>query len=195
MKRFFKRKNKRGFTLLEVMLATCIMTICSTMIMKGFMSTMNYAHNNNVYNKMGAKNYNSAMSKVTKMVGYGDGDGLQKRIDELKTNGGAGGVKEELELSIRAGGAGSDVNGKKLVVKHWEFNDNTGINLSDKVKGTYAEGASAVSHRHSFFFQPTIVKCPIDDKHKVRYCVVQADATKNGWYCRESSCTYKDKIG
>ena len=191
MKRIFKRSSKRGFTLLEVMLATCIMTICSTMIMKGFLSTMNYAHNNNVYNKMGAKNYDSAMAKVTKMVAYGDGDGLQKRIVELKGSGVAGTV----ELKVTAGGAGSGVDKKKLVVKNWEFNDNTGVNLNDKVKGTYAEGASAVSHRHSFFFQPTIVECPVNANHKVRYCVVQADATKNGWYCRESSCTYTDKIG
>lgn len=191
MKRFFKRSNKRGFTLLEVMLATAIMTICSTMIMKGFLSTMNYAHNNNVYNKMGAKNYDSAMAKVTKMVAYGDGSGLQNRINDLKSSGTKGSVK----LKVTAGGAGSGVDGKELVVKNWEFNDNTGVNINSTVGGTYAEGASAVSHRHSFFFQPTIVGCPANANHKVRYCVVAADTTKNGWYCREAGCTYTDKIG
>lgn len=191
MKRFFKRNSKRGFTLLEVMLATAIMTICSTMIMKGFLSTMNYAHNNNVYNKMGAKNYDSAMGKITKMVAYGDGDGLQDRINDLKSSG----TKGSMKMKITAGGAGSDVDGKELVVKNWEFNDNTGVNVNSKVGGTYAEGASAVSHRHSFFYQPTIVKCPVNDNHRVRYCIVQADHTKDGWYCRDAKCTYTDKIG
>ena len=183
MKRFFKKSNKRGFTLLEVMLATCIMTIVSVMLMKGFLSTMNYAHNNNVYSKMGAKNYDDALGQVTTMVGYGKGDGLQKRIDELKT------VKTEGKMNVNIVKGGAGVGTISLTVKEWEYSDNTGINIGDTVKGPFAE-ASSVSHRHSFFYQPTIVKCGAEggDTHKIRYCIVPADSKKNGWYCRTPDC-------
>lgn len=185
MKKISKKFSKRGFTLLEVMLATVIMTIVSTMIMKGFLSTMNYAHNNNVYSKMGAQNYQNALGQVTNMVGYGKGDGLQNRINYLKTSGTAA----EMNCNIQAGGAG--VGSLKVNIKHWEYDSITGVNIA----GAYAE-ASSVSHRHSFFFQPTTITCPAapTGDHKVRYCVVPADASKNGWYCKQPGCTYADKI-
>ena len=59
MKRICNR-SKIGFTLLEVLLATAILVIGSTMIMKGFISVMVFARNNRNYAKSAARNSQSA---------------------------------------------------------------------------------------------------------------------------------------
>lgn len=172
MKKLFKRQSKRGFTLLEVMLATVIMTIVSVMIMKGFLSTLNYAHNNNVYNKMGAKNYADALGVIGQMVSYGGKNGdLQGRIDALRAN-----------TSTSRISTGTVVNGHSIEfdVKVFEFDDVGNINIAG------GADTSVVSHRHSFFYQPGRT-CPVDETHKVRYCEVPR-THYTGWYCREPSC-------
>lgn len=50
-------KSKKGFTLLEVMLAVAILVITSTMIMHGYLSTLEYANNTSVYRSYGNANY------------------------------------------------------------------------------------------------------------------------------------------
>lgn len=187
MKRIFKHTSKRGFTLLEVMLATAIMTILSVMIMKGFLSTMNYAHNNNIYNKMGAKNYKSALNKVTTMVSYGKGEGLQNRINALKSEGTA----DTINLNFAIGGGG--VSSRTMSIRRWEFDDNTGVNVASIVTTEFNEGSS-VSHRHSFFFQPLRPSCPNDSAHRVRYCVIPDGSSPNGWYCRTQGCPYYSTV-
>lgn len=185
MKRILKKSSKKGFTLLEVMLATCIMTIVSVMIMKGFLSTMNYAHNNNVYNKLGASNYKQALGQVTSMVAYGKGDGLQNRINYLK-----GKPTVTINYNVQTGGAG--VTSIKTNAVWFVYDDTTGVNV-DK---NYLE-TSVVSNRHSFFYQPTQIKCPNDndtENHKIRYCEVAANHSMDGWYCKQPGCTYTDRI-
>ena len=54
--------SKRGFTLLEVLLATVILVIASTMIMKGFVSVMVFARNNRNYTKSGQLNASIAVN-------------------------------------------------------------------------------------------------------------------------------------
>lgn len=63
MKRF-KTRSKRGFTLLEVMLAVVILTIASTMIMKGFIAVMVLSKNNSRYAASGEYNYRRAMNET-----------------------------------------------------------------------------------------------------------------------------------
>jgi prepilin-type N-terminal cleavage/methylation domain-containing protein len=57
-------KSKRGFTLLEVMLAVVILTIASTMIMKGFIAVMILSKNNSRYAASGEYNYRRAMNET-----------------------------------------------------------------------------------------------------------------------------------
>ena len=59
MKRFSKIKNKKGFTLLETLLATCILVIIGSMLMEGFITSMGYSYNSSVYAKSAA--YNSKL--------------------------------------------------------------------------------------------------------------------------------------
>lgn len=59
MKRFSKLKTKKGFTLLETLLATCILVIIGSMLMEGFITAMGYSYNSSVYSKSAA--YNSQL--------------------------------------------------------------------------------------------------------------------------------------
>ena len=56
------RRSKSGFTLLEVLLAVVILTIASTMIMKGFVAVMIFGSNNRNFSRYGTENYRQAMS-------------------------------------------------------------------------------------------------------------------------------------
>lgn len=60
--------NKKGFTLLEVMLAVAIMAIASTMIMVGFLTTMNYSRNSALYARVGSANYNNCLTQLNTMT-------------------------------------------------------------------------------------------------------------------------------
>ena len=64
MKRVVKLHNRRGFTLVETLLATFILVVVSTMLINGFIVTMGYSYQTSVYNKSGANNYAACMDKV-----------------------------------------------------------------------------------------------------------------------------------
>lgn len=64
MKRLAKQINKKGFTLVETLLATFILVVISTMLVNGFIATMGYSYQTSVYSKSGANNYAACMKKV-----------------------------------------------------------------------------------------------------------------------------------
>ena len=57
MKRFIKKSNRKGFTLVETFFATFILVVISTMLVNGFVATMGYSYQTSVYSKSGAYNY------------------------------------------------------------------------------------------------------------------------------------------
>ena len=63
-----RSKSKVGFTLLEVLLATVIMVIASTMIMQGFIAVMVLGANNRSFAKSGEYNYRMAINQA--LVGH-----------------------------------------------------------------------------------------------------------------------------
>jgi prepilin-type N-terminal cleavage/methylation domain-containing protein len=62
MKQIVKRKSRKGFTLVETLLATFILVVISTMLLNGFITTMGYSYQTSIYNKSAAKNYSLCMS-------------------------------------------------------------------------------------------------------------------------------------
>lgn len=66
MKRFSKIKTKRGFTLLETLLATCILVIVSSMLMEGFITAMGYSYNSSVYARSAAYNSKLCVEQLSK---------------------------------------------------------------------------------------------------------------------------------
>ena len=65
-------RNKKAFSLLEVLLAMAIMLIASSMIMQGFMSTYSYSGNTKVYAKNAAKNSQTMYSTIASYSGKKD---------------------------------------------------------------------------------------------------------------------------
>ncbi len=64
MKRVVKQTNRKGFTLVETLLATFILVVISTMLINGFIATMGYSYQTSVYSKSGANNYTACMDRV-----------------------------------------------------------------------------------------------------------------------------------
>ena len=66
MKRVIKTAGRKGFTLVETLLATFILVVISTMLVNGFIATMGFSYQTSVYSKSGANNYGLAMDKISK---------------------------------------------------------------------------------------------------------------------------------
>lgn len=64
MKRVIKIAGRKGFTLVETLLATFILVVISTMLVNGFIATMGFSYQTSVYSKSGANNYGLAMDKL-----------------------------------------------------------------------------------------------------------------------------------
>jgi type II secretory pathway pseudopilin PulG len=64
MKRLIKQYNRKGFTLVETLLAAFILVVVSTMLINGFVATMGYSYQTSVYSKSGANNYAACMQEV-----------------------------------------------------------------------------------------------------------------------------------
>ena len=64
MKRLVKQFNRKGFTLIETLLATFILVVVSTMLVNGFIATMGYSYQTSVYTKSGANNYTACMNEL-----------------------------------------------------------------------------------------------------------------------------------
>ena len=84
------KKNKKGFTLLEVILAVAIMLIASTMILQGFIATLVYSANTALYAKTGAGNsdkmYDVVVTKrgKNKDTGNTSYDGMNSTVGTIK---------------------------------------------------------------------------------------------------------------
>ncbi len=64
MRRFTKINSKKGFTLLEVLLATAILVIISSMLMQGFITTMGFSYNSSVYSRSAAWNSKLCLTQL-----------------------------------------------------------------------------------------------------------------------------------
>ena len=87
MKRFSKFKSKRGFTLLETLLATAILVIIGSMLMEGFITAMGFSYNSSVYSRSAAYNSQLCITQLAKWSQYADGvqnlkaDGTAEKLD------------------------------------------------------------------------------------------------------------------
>lgn len=66
MKKFTKIKSKKGFTLLETLLATAILVIIGSMLMEGFITAMGYSYNSSVYSRSASYNSQLCVQQIAK---------------------------------------------------------------------------------------------------------------------------------
>lgn len=158
--------NKKGFTLLEVMLAIAILLIASTMVMQGFLSTITYSFNSAVYAMDGARNSSSVNKDMSDAA---------SSEDFLAPSGG-----KELKLSI---GSGESAKSQTFSVMTWS----SALHGSQDMKAAYAENGSAVSNRYSLGYTlPAAFKCP---KCKSSAYLAKEEDTEK-WFCNRSACGY-----
>lgn len=72
MRVVIKRKTKKGFTLLETLLATAILVIIASMLMEGFITAMGYSYNTSVYARSAAYNSQLCLTQLSKWSMYAD---------------------------------------------------------------------------------------------------------------------------
>ena len=70
MKKFSKSKSRKGFTLVETLLATFILIVISTMLINGFITSMAYSYQTSVYSKSAGNNYKACMNQVATWSHY-----------------------------------------------------------------------------------------------------------------------------
>ena len=150
------KANKKGFTLLEVMLATVILLISSLMMFQGFMSTITFSTNTALYAKAGGANTQSAYAKVVEKRGVKD----------------IGGSATKMEVA----GSGYDFT---IFVNTWRY---AGGTAGFSAYG-YSEPVSAVStSRGVVTYKQTMNKqCPNDPTHAVARDA--NDGTAYRYYC------------
>ena len=66
MKQIVKKNNRKGFTLVETILAVFILVVISSMLVSGFITTMGYSYQTAIYNKSAAMNYSLCMEETAK---------------------------------------------------------------------------------------------------------------------------------
>jgi prepilin-type N-terminal cleavage/methylation domain-containing protein len=144
MKRIIKL-SKSGFTLLEVLLATVIMVIASTMIMQGFIAVMIMANNNSRFSKSGEDNYRRALSET--IINNASSRSQQDVITRLNDG----------EYSLLAS---SNANVPDLYVQVDSYSDPTAPLFNDaelgnhsySVDGDVIDASTSVNNRFAFFY-------------------------------------------
>lgn len=184
-------KSKKGFTLLETLLSVALLLIISTMMMNGFMSTINYSHNTSVQAKSSASNYASAMSDLAQYTAEASLD-KQVAYQTLDSSG------TEYKLKITGGSvAGSNLilnSDERLKVRVFKYIDNT-TDLHDNLglpeyneHYTPDEDNSYADNRYSYTYIPYVNKTA-DDKYIGEVRIYLKNSTKEYWW------GYKDEHG
>ena len=128
-------RSKKAFSLLEVLLAMAIMLIASTMIMQGFMSTLSYSGNTDVYAKDAAINSRNMYSVINQ--------------HKNKNGDSAGGGATTFELN-------GDEN-IKFSVNTWSSKTASPASYSS----TYAESGAPTSSKYAISYcLPAGLECP-----------------------------------
>lgn len=150
------KKCKKGFSLLEVLLAVAILLIASTMVMQGFMSTLSYSANTAIYAKSGGTNTTNNNTYIIL------GTGAPKQA-----------TSSPKDLTISGGTIGGTVNYR---VNTWSSTTSGTIVTG----GSYGESAgNPSSNRYSISYALPNKKCPQCNSGEY----LAKNASDKKWYC------------
>ena len=175
-----KNLSKRGFSLLEVMLAVAIMAIASSMIMYGFVSSMSYANNSSIYARSAAYNARGNYYYITSLAHNTSRGGTTGRYTVLQDDSAdfGGGAKHQvaidggtLHLNVDVRSFRMDANGPAGIVASSPaggsvstatFNVGSSI-VADSAEGSGSyRGATVADNRTSFFYTVPDVNFPVE---------------------------------
>lgn len=168
------KSSKKGFTLLEVMLAIAIMVIASTMILQGFLSTLAYSANTALYARQGGYNQKQMYQAVAAKVGQ-NGDAGAKTLTDSKGKDFSG-TPHELQMS---GGVGT----VKYRVNTWK-STYVLTTTGSTVDGETDADANTSYNRYAVTYCLPNIKCPTCGK--TDRLAISAKTYK--WMCTRCSC-------
>lgn len=186
------KKTKRGFTLLETLLSVALLVIVSTMMMNGFMSSINFSHNTSVFAKSSGNNYKNAMSElgyyavkaaVDKKTAYSTLDGQGASGTMTFTGTGVAGTN----LILNSDG---ELKVKVFAKTNNDTNLHQNLGLSDYAENYGGGDDSFSDNRYSFTYIPSTNKDG-DDHHTGEIRIFR----KNGTSPVEYYWGYKDDEG
>lgn len=175
MKKLYKTSSKKGFTLLEVMLAVAIMAITSTMIMQGFIALMNCSRNTTIYSRVGGAHYNELITKIA-----------QSSATPASSRDYTGGSKATLSYS-----------GIKTGIYVWRLGNSTETVNINSATGNQREAdinTTVVDNRSAFFYVPTnssdSMECPRHHVGYFAYCYFIGGPENTDWDSPDFRCLY-----
>lgn len=177
-------KTKKGFTLLEVMLAVAILLIATSMILSGFLVTFNYSNNTTVFAKLGAKNYAKSVQSLAE---------INKRSDVNSRFSTPGSTKATVSCSFS--GASNVFSNYTVIV--WKQQTPAGGEGSLTYNAA-ADGSTVSTSRASFTYSPST--CPGCGNAQGQLRKFKDTDGKIKWVCYNSSsddgkgCGYKEVI-
>lgn len=162
-------KSKKGFTLLEIVLAVAILMIMSTALVQGFLSTLQYSYDTSLYLRMSKSNYGRAVSNLSN---------YSNRPVESRYN-------FPVNATLSIGGAASVAGLDRSLSVYVNRETNTTITVSDIGSGI-AEGSSPVSSRRTnVLYTPGL--CPLCG-HSLRHGTDSLNGNTWVTVCSNADC-------
>ena len=142
MKRFIKLNSRKGFTLVETVLAIFILLVVSTMLINGFITTMAYSYQTSIYSKSAGSNYKACMNTVARWSHYeNEGD------DGREAAGFAYNVTDHNQHTLEFKKTGAVTNSFESVFVAVEKHSNLGYT----VPGTLSYNSNQFAPKHNDF--------------------------------------------
>lgn len=154
-----KNFSKKGFSLLEVMLAVAIMATASSMIMYGFLTTMNYSNNSSIYARVAAANTNENYDRMAAIINISEPTGATGKYAILQADSDgdqqvelSGGISTTLDVRYyRFAGDTPGTNTSKFDITNGAVALNSDYAIAIENTGSY-DSATVVDNRASFFY-------------------------------------------
>ncbi|MBQ7275051.1 MAG: type II secretion system protein [Clostridiales bacterium] len=155
-------KSKSGFTLLEVLLATVILVIASTMIMQGFIAVMVLGANNRSFAKSGDYNYRLAINQA--LVGHATASNQIADITSMTDN-----TYGILTPKVESGSPVTfDAKRDLGLIVDINAYTNSDAGMTYNVGGDDIDNGSVANNRYAFFYDfGDYIHC--SDDHIIRW--------------------------
>lgn len=166
------KSSKKGFTLLEVMLAIAIMVVAATMILEGFLSTLAYSANTALYARSGGYNQKQMYKAIAEKQGKNGDSGAQTMTDSYMKS--FSGSPATITMT------GSSIGEVKYRVNSWKSSHT----LTSTMDNESDANVNTSYNRYAVTYCLPDIKCPVCNK--TDKLAISAKTYK--WMCTRCSC-------
>ena len=178
MKRFIKSNSRKGFTLVETLLATFILIVISTMLINGFITAMAYSYQTSVYSKSAGSNYKACMNQVATWSHYENKGDDGREAAGFAYN--VAGNKHTLEFKKTDATTNSFESVFVAVEKHTDLGYTVPMTLSYNSNQFAPKHNDFVDNRTTFFYYPEY--CSDSTGNHIGEIVVMYVQSENKYY-------------